>query len=338
MILRKLLVSLWAPSGLVKSVLGRITSSKGIKAMLENKYDIPKQPLVAAGIISAVGALAAGAIRLDRYLGSRDITEDTAGPDFYIDHKPGADKTLVLLGGLCMQTDAVAERYRSQLAEDTNLIAPIFPETNFNPQTIFERTFRQLEMTKPKEILIAGLSMGGNLGWDLLDYGVKTGRQELVEKVSGFGAWGTPFGKNAIRFAPRMLLNTVSRLGYSYTLDRSRSILINHDYKSLMDAHPAKVVPQCRYLAGNHAGSLQVTPEHIVFIRGALPDPIVNEDAAARALEQKAGRRIEQVVNTDSTRAEHAPTDKKSAWFMLNQLGIAKPVAENQPLPMPLAA
>jgi hypothetical protein len=325
--LRKLLILPLTPTGLAKRLLGRITGSKGIKAMLENKHEIPKQPLVAAGIISAVGALAAGAIKLDRYFGSRGISEDSENtPDFVIEHKPEADKTLVLLGGLCMKIDEVAERYSSQLADDTNLIAPIFPETSFNPQVIFERTFRQLEATQPKEILIAGLSMGGYLGWDMLEYGVKTGRQELVEKVSGFSAWGTPFGKNAIRLAPRMLLNTVSRLGYSYTLDRSRSILIKQDYKSLMEAHPAKVVPQCRYLAGNHAGTLPITPDRIVFIRGAVPDPIVNEDAAAKALEHRAGQPIERVVNNESTRAEHAPTDKKSAWFMLNQLGIAKPI------------
>jgi hypothetical protein len=315
---------------LVLRFFWRITGFKSIKAMLEYKHEIPKQPFVAAGIISAAGALAAGALKLDRYFGSRGIAEEQSEPEFLIDLKPDADKTLILLGGLCMNTENVAKRYRSELADDTNLVAPLFPEKSFDPESLFEKTYQHVEATAPQEIKIVGLSMGGLLGWDWLDYGLKTGRRELVEKVTDIGLWGTPVGKDAIRFAPRMLLNTVSRLGYSYTLDHGRSLLKGWNCKSLMEAHPAKVVPQCRYLASNHAGPLSITPARIVFVMGAIPDPIVNEEVAARAQEQKTGRSIERAIYTDMERAEHAPTSKKAAWFMLNQLAVAKPLPQAQ--------
>lgn len=307
--------------------------------MLENKYsEIPKQPLVAAGIISAVGVVAAGIRKLDGYLGSRGIDASENDPDFVIDYKPDADKTLVLLGGLCMHTDEVANNFQSQLADDTNLVAPIFPETCFDPKTIFEKTFQHLEKTNPKQVFIAGLSMGGIMGWDLLEYGLQTGRNTIVENTAGLVTRGTPFGKDAIRFAPRMLLNTVSRLGYSYTLDHGRALLRGRNCDSLIEASPAKVVPQCRYLAGNHASTLPVIPERIVFVRGAKPDPIVNENVAIRAFERKLGRPIEQAVDDRSVKSEHAPTDKRSAWFMLNQLGIAKPEVQAVPALLPQAA
>lgn len=311
--------------------------------MLENRNgEIPKQPLIAAGIISAVGALAAGALKLDHYLGSRGLKIDDADPEFIIDYKPAADKTLILFGGLCMHTDEVAERYKSQLASDTNLIAPIFPETGFDPKSIYEKTLAHIEEINPSEIYIAGLSMGGLLGWDLIAHGLETGRKEIVERVKGVAVRGTPFGKDAIRFGPRMLLNTVSRLGYSYTLDRGRSLVKNQSYKSLLEASPAKVVPQCRYLAGNHANKISVVPEQIIYIRGELPDPIVSETTAARSFEHRIGKPVEMVVDHEFQLSEHAPTDKRSAWFMLNQLGIAKPVAAQQSQPQlllpPLAA
>lgn len=335
MVLRKLFHIIGLPLYIAIRFHRRINRFEGIKTMLENKHgEIPKQPLLAAGIISAVGAVAAGALKLDHYFGSRGIDNSESDPDFVIDHKPKADKTLVLLGGLCMHTDTVAERYKSQLADDTNLVAPIFPENCFDPKSIFERTFEHVEKTNPKQIYIAGLSMGGLLGWDWLAHGLETGRDEIVSKVSGVVARGTPFGKDAIRFAPRMLLNTVSRLGYSYTLDHGRALLKGWNCKSLMEANPAKVVPQCRYLAGNHAGQLPFTPPHIVFIRGSKSDPIVNEGAAIKALEQLTGRPVELAVDQENKKAEHAPTDKKSAWFMLNQLGIAKPQTSTQSIPL----
>lgn len=332
MMLQRILHTTILPLRIALRKRKRITRFEGIKAMLENKHgEIPKQPLLAAGIISAAGALAAGALKLDHYFGRRGIDNTEIEPDFVIDHRSGSDQTLVLLGGLCMNTHSVAKNFRSQLADTTSLVAPVFPETCFDPEIIFEKTFEKIEQINPKEILIAGLSMGGIMACDWLEYGLKTGRQDIVERVSGIVTRGTPFGKDAIRFAPRMLLNTVSRLGYSYTLDHGRSLLKNFNCRSLIEANPAKVVPQCRYLAGNHTSPLVFAPERIIFVRGLHPDPIVDEKSAIKAFEKKVGRPVEQVVDNSSTKSEHAPTNRMSAWFMLDQLGIAKPKQASAP-------
>jgi hypothetical protein len=295
-----------------------------------NRYgETLKQHIVTAGIISAVGALAAGALKLDQYLGNHVYTEDTeAEPEMVSHHDPDNDQTLVLLGGLCMRTDKVAKRCKSQLAHGVNFIAPILPDTGFNPPITHEKTWQEVERSNPKKILLAGISMGGPQGWDWLDYGLKTGRQDLVEKVTDWGMIGSPMDKSAVRPGPRALVNMVDRLGYSYILNHSRPMLRRWDLKSIANAPSTKIVPQCKYLAGKHAGQLPVMPKHVVYVRGIFPDPVVNEDRSIKILEQKLGFKVEQVVNDDWTHREHAPTDKASLWFLLSQLGVAKP---NQP-------
>jgi hypothetical protein len=337
MMLRKqnLLVYLCA---LAKGFFGRITGTKHVntKTMQNpNKYnETLKQHILAAGIISAVGAVAAGALKLDQYLGSRDGIEDGLAEPELIVHHPDKTKALVLLGGLCMSTNTVAKRFKSQLADDISLIAPIFPDTGFNPITVFERTYQKLEETNPDEVILAGLSMGGPLGWDWLDYGWQTGRQDLVKKVSTMALWGSPMDKCAIRPGPRSLISMVETLGYSYILNHSRPLLRRWNLNSIANAPSAKIVPQCKYLAGKHAGELPVTPDRVVWFRGMLPDPVVNEDRSIKILEQKLGFKVEQIVDQSSTRKEHVPTNKRAIWFMLSQLGIAKsnePVAAQKP-------
>jgi hypothetical protein len=285
-----------------------------------------RQQILTAGIISAVGAVAAGMIKLDQYMGTRDATEDAqADPEIIFHDQPDGDTTLVLLGGLCMGTNNIAKRCKSQLANGVSLVAPIFPDTGFNPVTIFEKTYQKLEETKPSKVILAGLSMGGPLGWDWLQYGLNTGRQELVEKVSSMGLCGSPMDKSAIRLGPRTLVKMVDVLGYSYTLNRSRPLLRRWNLNSIANAPSTKIVPQCKYLAGNHAGKLPIMPGRVVWIRGMLPDPVVDEDRSISILEQKLGAKVEQIVNKAWVLSEHVPTGKPSLRFMLEQLGIAKP-------------
>lgn len=315
---------------LAKHLLKRITKVRSVKTQkMQNSNEHEeslKHHLIAVGVISAVGAVAAGALKLDQYLGNRDITEDViAEPELIFHHQADKTKALVLLGGLCMNTGNVAKRCKSQLADNVSLIAPIFPDTGFNPTTIFEKTYRKLEETNPDEVILAGLSMGGPLSWDWLDYGWQTGRQDLVKKVSTMAFQGSPMNKSAIRPGPRSLINMVEMLGYSYMLNRTRPLLRRWNLNSIANAPSTKIVPQCIYLAREHAGRLPETPERVVWFRGMLPDPIVNEDRSIKILEQKLGRKVEQIVDTAVTQKEHVPTDKRALWFMLSQLGIAKP-------------
>lgn len=315
---------------IAKRLFGRITGARYVKSKtMQNKNDYGetlRQHILTAGIISAVGALAAGAIKFDQYLGTREVAEDTqAEPEMAFHHKPDNDRTLVLLGGLCMNTADLAKNCRSQLAEGVSLITPIYPETGFNPQIIFEKTYQKLEETNPKEVFVLGISMGGPMNWDLLAYGLKTGRQELVEKVSGWGMAGSPMDKKAIRFGPRTLVDMVHRRGYSYALNHSRPLLRRWNLDSIANAPSTKIVPQCMYLAGEHAGRLPISLKRVVYMRGMLPDTVVDEDRSITILEQKLGLTVEKVVNEAWTKRDHARTGKESLRFMLSQFGIAKP-------------
>lgn len=301
---------------------------------LNKHFETVKNPLLAAGMVSAVGALT---LKLDRYFGRRSIT-DESGTDlgFFIDERPEAETTLVLLGGLCMMGKHVAQRYASELADDVNLVSPIYASNGFNKELLFDRLYEEVEKTNPKKIMVAGLSMGGLLPWDWLSYGLETGHADTVEKVSAAVLRGVPADQKAIRPAPRMLLNTVSRRGYSYALDHGRPLLKRWNCVSLLEATPVTIAQQCRYLASRHDTVPSVLPEQIVFVRGNAPDPVVDEDVAVASLERRLGQPIEQAIDISFNKSSHVPTDQQSVRFMLSQLGIAKPVHEKQVASLPL--
>ena len=331
----KLLLQIWKL--LVKRSFRRITEIRTYTAMSElNKhFETVKTPLLAAGMVSAVGALT---LRLDQYLGHRNVVDESGNElDFFVHERPQADTTLVLLGGLCMTGEHVAQRFDRQLSDNVNLVSPIYAPNGLNTGLLFDRLFDEVEKTNPRHIKIAGLSMGGLLSWDWLDHGLKTGRRETVEKVSEVALRGVPAEQRAIRTAPRMLLNTVNKHGYSYALDHSRPLLKRWNCVSLLEASPATIVQQCRYLADRHDSAPSVLPERIVFLRANVPDPIVKEDTAVACLERRLGRSIEQAVDTSYNQSSHIPTDQQSVRFMLYQLGIAKQLpAEEQVLAAPL--
>lgn len=292
--------------------------------MPENKYERIPQPIIAASLASSIGLLAASALRIDQRLGRSEIVTEQSNPEFIVTNKSNADRTIVLLGGLCMNTESLGKRFAKQLPDDTNLVSPIFPKACFNPEQIFEETLRHTESTKPRDVIIAGFSMGGLLGLDLMNYGTQTGKTDVINNVSHFISRGTPFSNNAIRPGPRLLLQLADKMGYSYTLNHGRSLLKKWDCKSLIEANPATVVPQCHYLASKHAAQLEYLPERITYITGNTPDPIVNETTSIAALNTIVGRPVEIMTDPGNHDAQHAPTDGRSIRFMLDQL-LVKP-------------
>lgn len=303
--------------------------------LLNKHLETVKTPLVTAGLVSMLGAIT---FKADQYFGTRKAME-TAGADldFYIDQKPGADKTLVLLGGLCMTGDRLARSYAAELTDDVNLLSPIYGSNGFDAKDLFEKLYHEVEKTKPKEIIIAGLSMGGLLAFDWVGHGLRTGRSDTVSKVSESIVRGVPASAKAIRPAPRLLLHTASKVGYSYALEQSRPLLKHWDCVSLLEASPVTIVQQCRYLSKDHSGSLPNFPGNITFVRGASADPIVNEDIAVNNLEQRLHKPITQAIDSEYLSSAHVPTDRHSIRFMLAQLGIARQPAEEltvQPTPL----
>jgi len=287
-----------------------------------------KQHILTVAAISALGALAAGAVRLDQYIGNHEVNEDTeAEPEMIFHHQAENDETLVLLGGLCMATDRMAKRCKTQLAPGVSLVAPIWPETGFNKKITLEKTWQHIEQTKPNKIHLGSISMGGPLGLDFLDHGLKSGRQELVEKVVNWGIIGSPMYLGAVRHGPRELVELVDRFGYSYVLNHSRPLLRRWNLNSIANAPSTKIVPQCKYLASQHAARLPIMPQRVLYVRGKKNDPVVDEDGSIKYLEQKHGLIVEQPLNEDWEESEHARTDKASLWFLLSQFGIAKPIA-----------
>lgn len=289
---------------------------------LNKHIETIKGPLLTAGVASVLGALT---FKADQYFGSKRAHSEH-GPelDLCITERPGANKTLVLLGGLCMNGEELAAQYQEELADDVNLISPVYDSNGFDGPSLFEQLYDRLDKTPPTEIVVAGLSMGGLIAWDWLDYGAKNGKQDIADRVSHVILRGVPVSPKSIRPGPRFLLNTVQRLGYSYALDHSRPLLKRWDCVSLLRATPAAIVEQCRYLAGPHMNSVDSSPEHVTFVRGALPDPVVDETIAINTLQQRLGRPVDEVVDTQYFHPTHAPTDKQSIRFMLEQLGIAK--------------
>lgn len=314
------------------------TKNRTSAAMSElNKHiETIKGPLLTAGVVSMLGAIT---FKADQYLGTKKALETSgADLDFYTTEKPGADKMLVLLGGLCMSGTHVAERYANELADDVDLISPMYGSNGFNHTELFDKLYEQLDAAQPKEIMVAGLSMGGLLACDWLNYGAKNNRKDITDKVSSLVVRGVPASNRAIRPGPRMLLNTASRLGYSYALEQGRPLLKRWNCVSIMEATPATIVQQCRYLTSRHAEPLEIVPAQVTFVRGGRADPVVDEAIAISAMEQRLGRPIEQAIDTDYQQAAHIPTDRQSVRFMLNQLGIAKHETQTQQANMLLHA
>lgn len=303
---------------------GAYTKDRTRSTMSElNKHlETIKVPLLTAGIASAIGAIT---FKADQYLGAKKAHSEH-GPDLdlCITERQNAKSTLVLLGGLCMNGEELASQYRDELADTVNLVSPVYDTNGFDGPALFEQLYDQLAKTPTDKIMIAGLSMGGLIAWDMIDYGVKNGRQNITDKVSDVILRGVPVCPKAIRPGPRLLLNTVQRLGYSYALDQSRPLLKRWNCVSLLRATPAAIVEQCRYLAGPHIDSPAFTPDRVTFIRGALPDPVVDETVAINTLRRRLGRPVAEVVDTEYLLPTHAPIDSQSVRFMLQQLGIAK--------------
>ena len=298
--------------------------SRTSEAMSElNKHlETIKGPLLTAGIASAIGAIN---FKADQYFGSKSAHSEH-GPelDLAITERLGATKTLVLLGGLCMNGEELASQYQKELADDVNLITPVYDSNGFDGPSLFEQLYDQLDNTPTDDIVIAGLSMGGLIAWDMIDYGIKNGRQDTTEKISHVILRGVPVCPKSIRPGPRLLLNTVQRLGYSYALDHSRPLLRRWNCVSLLKATPAAIVEQCRYLAGPHTNNLESLPDQVTFVRGVLPDPVVDESIAIGTLQRQLGRPVHEVIDSEYLLPVHAPTDRQSVRFMLEQLGIAK--------------
>lgn len=305
---------------------------------LNKHLETIKGPLLTAGIASAIGAIT---FKADQYFGSKSAHNEH-GPDLDLSiiERPNATKTLVLLGGLCMNGEELAAQYQEELAGDVNLISPVYDSNGFDGPSLFEQLYEQLDRSPTDDIVIAGLSMGGLIAWDWLDYGIKNGKQDITDKVSHVILRGVPVSPKSIRPGPRLLLNTVQRLGYSYALDHSRPLLKRWNCVSLLKATPAAIVEQCRYLAGPHTSNFDFSPDKVTFVRGALPDPVVDEQIAINTLQQRLSRPINEAIDTDHMRPTHAPIDTQSVRFMLAQLGIAKHqygdnAADNQPLHTP---
>lgn len=310
---------------IIAKYLGRAyTRTRTSEAMSElNKHiETIKGPLLTAGIASAIGAIT---FKADQYFGSKSAHSEH-GPelDLAITERSGATKTLVLLGGLCMNGEELALQYQNELADDVNLITPVYDSNGFDGPSLFEQLYDQLDSTPTDDIVIAGLSMGGLIAWDMIDYGIKNSRQDTTEKISHIILRGVPVCPKSIRPGPRLLLNTVQRLGYSYALDHSRPLLKRWNCVSLLKATPAAIVEQCRYLAGPHINNPDFLPGKVTFVRGALPDPVVDESIAIATLQQQLGCPVNEVIDTEYLRPVHAPTDRQAVRFMLEQLGIAK--------------
>lgn len=313
----KQLIAMFSPTAYTKS------RTRSTMSELNKHIETIKVPLLTAGVASLVGALT---IKADQYFGFRQAHSER-GPelDLSIVERSNASKTLVLLGGLCMNGEELAEHYKEELDDNVNLVSPIYDSNGFDGPSLFEQLYDQLDKSPTDEIMIAGLSMGGLIAWDWLDYGIKNGKQDITDKVSHVILRGVPVSTKSIRPGPRLLLNTVQRMGYSYALDHSRPLLKRWNCVSLLKATPAAVVEQCRYLAGPHISNFDFTPEKVTFLRGGLPDPVVDERIAIDTLQQNLNHPINEVIDTEYMYPTHAPTDKQSVRFMLDQLGIAKP-------------
>ncbi len=293
-----------------------------------NKHaEFGRQQLLTVGLTSAVGALGmtVAGLSLDHYMGKRGISlSETDEPEVITHTRETVHKTLVLMGGLCMGTQDVAGRFYSQLDEHVDLIAPIAPQSGFNPHRLFEKTYQKLEDGNPDEVLLLGLSMGGLLGWDFLRYGLEHGKDDMVARVSTMAFRATPIGKRAIRPGPRALLTSVGILGYSYMLDHhGRAFLQRRNFASVASAPASRVVPECKYLSRAHMEPLNTTPERLLWIRGRHPDPIIYEDVSIRALTAATGKAPEIHIDERSDRIAHMPTDRRSARFVLDAMGIA---------------
>lgn len=296
----------------------------------DKNSETAKNYFVTAGVMAAVGGAATAAFRLDQYYGGRGIPEmPSTEPELFFQPRQDADKTLVLLGGFCMGTKGVAKRFNSQLADDVNLIAPIAPDVGFNPQTMFESTYRALEKTNTSKLYVAGLSMGGRLAIDFVNHGFRTGRQDFFKDYS-MAFRGSPMDKHCVRVMPRLLLDTIGLLGYSYTLDHARPILRRFSAKSAATAPITRVVEEGNYLLSDFDRTLPVRPKRVIWVRGMKPDPTINEDRSISLLQKDIGMAIEQYFDKDCTEPKHMPTNKRAAQFMLSKFDLVKP--DNSPL------
>lgn len=336
MTLRWHVIRLFLHKHLAMREFRRITGNRTPATMSElNKHlETNTNHLLAVSIVAAVGAVAAGALQLDRRLEERSIPKaDFIVPEPF-DYRPeGATKSLVLLGGLCMGTHGVAKRYKSQLADGINLFAPLPPNAGFKTAHMHEQVFRALEEQDPDEIYVAAYSKGGVDGLDMFNYGVATGRRDLVERISTFVTRGTPFSKQALRRGPRFAAGAVGLFGPSYALDRSRPLIERWSTESISNSSFSRLAGEVKELRRlyRQAGPIEVQPNRIIQIRGSNLDPVQDDDRSRKALEQRLGRPIEVFIDPRPEVANsHAPSDRKTAHLYLSVMGIAKPAPAEQ--------
>lgn len=337
MILRKYFLAMRHWHTIAMRFLRRITGVEGIKnKMPENKHEI-LGPVLAAGAVSALGAALVGAYKYDQFLGDQDVQGiEPEDPRMFIHERPGATTAFVLIGGFCMGRSGVAKRFDSQLANNVNMYAPLAPDAGFNPETMYEETYQELDRMIDNmdvdidefKLVVLGLSMGGRLEIGFVNYGFSSGRERLLANYTASFS-RTPIGNKNIRRKPRLGLNALGKLGNSRLLHRARRLLNDEgDVKSIATAPTTRIVQEARYLLRNDDKELTIRPKRTVWFRGMQDCPVTNEDGSISEFQKANHLAVEQYFDKDCVERKHMPTNKRAAWYILNHLHIAKPKAE----------
>lgn len=289
---------------------------------ISNKnYELTKQTLLATSLLSVASGVA---LALDQYYGKQEIaSHPQSDVEFVATTNSYPDKTVVALGGLCMNTRELGQSINNQLPAGTNLICPVYPSKGFDAQAVINQTIERIQQVPSEKLIFTAWSMGGLIMLDMAKQLSDTDQTNVLDKIDTAVTWGTPFGKKAIKPLPKLALNAAnSFLGDSLTVHHGRRLLNKFDL-SLLREHPSMVRPQVEYLAAQHSQEL---PSHtkLVFIKNLVPDPIVDEGKSA-SIAQGITDNLQVVQDTNQHLATHAPIDRQAVETALRCSGVLAP-------------
>ena len=283
-----------------------------------NLSNITKQSLLATGLVAA----ASGTVfALDQHLGKREVSTQAEDELEFVSKTPrDADNTVVVLGGLCMNTAEIGENISSQVNPNVNIICPIYPKKGFNADSIIDQTIQKIDSLQSSRLTILSWSMGGLVMLDMLGRLHDNGCHDILNRLDRAVVRGTPFSKDSINKGPKIAMEIAnSFLGNSLTLHHGRSALRGIQL-ALLKEHPSVVIPQVKYLAGGHSNFFPENTE-LIFVKNIQPDSIVNEDKSIESVSVIAPK-LAVVEDPHEHRANHAPTDDQSIRFMMEQAGV----------------
>ena len=297
----------------------------GKKIML-NQNTNEHHPQTHLGLRLGMMAACAGAalLKLDQHAGRRQSAQYSEETNV-INYPADSDTALVVFPGLSMNAQTIADTFSPLVAGMHSVIVPSYPDKSFNQAAVFEQTHQEILKTNAKNIHLIGFSMGGILAADFMQYGHENGWADTISRIGSVAMCGSPSGNDDIRPLPKLLLEHASLVEQSWSVGRARPFFMNERFKSLAKAPLTAIAAQCRYIAGPHAEQIAQPPKNLLWVRGAMDDPVIHETAAIASFTKRFGAPIKVVTNPHHERAVHAPTDNASASFILSQLGLLKP-------------